>query len=294
MVRTPLHDDARSSSSGPVPRWQVWTSAAILVLSIVIVPLTLLLDGGDAAPYEQYPTVSGIALATLLLAVPVLAGGLATAVRGSPGGYVAWLGALGFMVYAWTAFATMFPEPTVLLGQTALLTLSLFTFLGAAAGAPVDAFSSSLEGRLPSLPLFAVLVVSAVLIAVAWLVPLLTAIAEGGPVEPVLREATAPQILLVLELGVLAPAMLFVAHRTWIRRPWGYATVGSLLVTVAGVGIAALASEAAAYLADEPIDVLPTAVVGAVTIAAIAFTVLVLYKLGGQANSSGWDALGRA
>lgn len=294
MVRTPLHDDARTGSSGPVPRWQVWTSGALLVLSVLVVPVTLLLDGGEGAVYEQYPTASGIALATLLVAVPVLAGGLATAVGGSPGGYVAWLGALGYMVYAWTAFATLFPSPSVLLGHTLLVTLSVFTFLGAAAGTPAEDLHAALEGRLPSLPLFGLLVVSAALIATSWLVPLLTAIDRGGALEPVLRDATAPQILLVLELGVLAPAAAFVAHRVWTRRVWGYAAVGPFLVTLAGVGIAVLSSEAAAYLAGESVDVFPTAVVAALTAAAIGFAVLVLYKLGGQANSSGWDALGRA
>lgn len=294
MVRTPLHDSDRSGRSSHIPRWLRWSSVALLGLSVIVAPITMLLNGVGGDALAQYPTMSGVAAAMVLVAVPVLAGGLATASRGSTGGYVAWLGALGFMSYAWFAFATVVPSAELLLAHTLLVTLSVFTFAGAAASAPVDAISSSLTGRLPRVPVFGYLAITAALIAAGWLVPLLTAATSADPVEPVLRETEAAELLLVLELGILAPATAFVAQRVWSGSDVGHLAVGALLVTLALVGSSVLASVAAAAMAGLTVDVLAIAIVVGLTIGAIALAVLVLHSLGGRSTGSGWEPLGRA
>lgn len=295
MVRTPLHENRRSGgSAGPVPRWQRWSSGALLVLSVIVAPITMLLEDGAGGAVEQYPTMSGLAAATVLVAVPVLAGGLATASRGSPGGYVAWLGALGFLSYAWVAFAAIVPSATLLLVHTVLVTLSVFTLVGAAANAPIDGVAGSLRDRLPRVPVFGYLVIAAVLLAAGWLVPLLSVATGADAVEPVLRGPAAAELLLVLELGLLAPATAVVAQRLWTGAAWSYLAVGPLLVTLACVGAAILASVAAAAMAGVAVDVLPTAIVTLLTVGAVAFAILVLYSLGTQRSGSGWEPLGRA
>lgn len=293
MVRTPLHGDGRRSDDGHVRRWQTWTTLALLALTIVVAPGTLLLEGGDAAPYEEYPTVAGLAVATLVVAVPLLAGGLATARHGSNAGYVAWLGALGFSTYVWTAYALIVPSTELLVVHVALFALSVFTFAGALTGAPADSIATALERRLSRTAVTVVVAAWAALLALAWLVPLGAVVARGDPLTPLLRETAVPEILVVLELGVLAPVAAVVAAWLSWRRQWGYVAVGVLLVALSCLGVAVLASVATAYVAGSQVPVLPTVVAAVLTAAAIGAGAFVVGALGGG-NDSGWDRLGRS
>ena len=211
-------------------RWQVWTTIAIIVLSIVSTLLGLVRpdhyrDHPDflTALYVQDLTI-------LLVGVPVLALGCWFAARGSLRGYVVWLGALGFMTYVWATIAFSVAWNEFFLGYVALFGLSLYALVSGFASIDPDAVYREVHGQLSPAVYSAFLWVIAVGLALLWLGDYVPPMLEGAPPTLVEELGESSGVSAAIDLAVVVPALAIAGFWLWQRRPWGYVVGGVVLM----------------------------------------------------------------
>ena len=241
---TPPTSSPPASPVSPSLRpWHVYSTVAILALSVVATLLGFFRAGHYRDAAYHLPQIYGQDVVTLGLGVPLLAVGLWFAMRGSLRGYVVWLGALGYMLYTWASYALMLYFNEFFLGYVALFGLSLYAFVGGVLHLDPEAVRSRLDGRIPSRLTIAYLVGMGLFIPAGWLAEIIPAILDGTVPESVELAAVPTSVIYAMDLAVLLPAVIVVAVWLRQRRGWGYVFTGVLLVKFATLGLAVLAME---------------------------------------------------
>lgn len=269
-----------SSGQPPTPRrWQVFSTVAIVVLSVVGTLLGLLQEGFYRDPFALMYQAYGQDTVTLLVVTPLLAFGLWLALRGSLRGYVLWLGSLGYMLYTYTVYAVITQFNQFFLGYVALLGLSLYTLIGGLLQLDPEAVKRRLEADLPVRLIAGFLVVMGVLVALLWLSEVLPAtIADRKPASA--ADVGLPaNVVHVLDLGVLIPTLFVTARWLAQRRPWGYVLPGVLFVKLTSIGLAVLAMIAWMTYEGEPVPAPQIVVFVVLTVATGAFGVKYLLSI---------------
>ena len=118
-----------TASHDPLPRSTVLASVLTIVLTVVATLTGLFVPGFYHDAPVLLPQLYGQDLLTLTVAVPVLAGSLVFAARGSLRGYIVWLGVTGYLLYTYASYAFMTAFNELYLVYTALLWLTLSTFV---------------------------------------------------------------------------------------------------------------------------------------------------------------------
>lgn len=229
------------SEERPVLRWQLFATLAIIVLSITGTILGLLQDGFYKDPYALVYQAYGQDTVTLLLVVPLLTAGLFLARRGSLRGYVLWLGALGYMVYTYAIYSVITQFNQFFLGYVALFGLSLYTLIGGLVRVHPESVKRRLQGELPVRSIVGFLVTMGVLVSLLWLSEVIPATLSNTKPESVAGIGLPVNVVHVLDLGVLLPAVFLSAKWLWQGRPWGYVLPGVLFVKLTTIGLAVLA-----------------------------------------------------
>jgi hypothetical protein len=246
--------------SAPLPRWQIRTTVAVLVLSVVSTLLGLLRPGHYTDSPAQVLLYRVQDATILLVGVPVLAAGLWYAIRGSLRGRVVWLGGLAYATYVWASVGLQVGYNEFFLGYVALFSLSLFTLVGGVLHTDAEAVRRSLEGRVSTDLYGGALVVIAVGLGVLWLSDIVPALL-AGTTPLIVREAGRQTLVShLVDLGVVVPS-LFLAG-VWLRRgrTWGYVLAGVVLVL--GAVLASSISAMTLVLATgETVTVSPVAAV---------------------------------
>ena len=214
------------------------------------------------------------------MVLPLLAVGLWLARRGSLRGRVLWLGALGYLTYTYAVYAVITRFNPFFLGYVALFGLSLYTLVGGLLATDVEAVARRLEDRLPARFVAGYLVVMAGLVALLWLAEIVPATLAGTAPPSVAAVGLPANVVHVLDLGVLLPAMLVAARWLVAGRPWGYLLPGVLLVKVGAIGLAVLGMLAWMAVGGEPAAPVEVAVFGGLTLASLAVAWVYLRALG--------------
>lgn len=230
-----------TQTSESIPRWQVRSTVAILVLSVVATLVGPLRADHYRDAAVTLPQLYGQDVVTLGVGVPLLAVGLWYATRGSVRGYVVWLGGLAYMLYTWASYALMLYFNELFLVYVALFGLSLFTFVGGVLRLNPTEVRDRLAGRLPVRVTSGFLAAIALFFALGWLSEVVPATLRGEAPETVRLADVPANVIHVLDLAVLLPATLLTAVWLWRRRDWGYVLAGVLLVKFATLGLAVLA-----------------------------------------------------
>lgn len=215
---------------------ELWLSAGIVALGIPVHLVGLLAPSIYRDPPILLPQNLGTDAVTLFVGLPLLGVAGAAMRRGSLRARLLWLGALGYLVYAYGMYALGVRWNPLFLAYVALFGLSLFALItglvhtdaarihGAAAGAPVRAVAVYLEAV-------------AVLVAAVWLKEEVGALFAGTVPPSVLQFEAPTNVVHVFDLGVVLPA-LFVAAVMLVRRAaWGYVLAGVLLVKATTIGL---------------------------------------------------------
>ena len=258
-----------------------------LVLSVLI----LILAGAAAfvglstpAVYRDAPSVIPQALGqdavTLLCVVPLL--GLATVAqwRGSLRGRLLWLGALGYMTYAYGTYALWARWNPLFLVYVALFGMSLYAVALGLVRTDAVALRAALATRRPALPIARFLLIAAFLISVLWLSEEVIALLRSEIPATLVQLETSTNVVHVFDLGIVLPAFFITAVLLSRDRPWGYVLAGLLLVKAATIGLAVLAMMWFMARAGYPV-VTPLAVFfAALTVSAVAFTWQLLGAVG--------------
>jgi hypothetical protein len=240
----PFTSSPPASPASPSLRpWHVYSTVAILVLSVVATLLGFFRTGHYRDAAYHLPQIYGQDVVTLGLGVPLLAVGLWFAMRGSLRGYVVWLGALGYMLYTWASYAFMLYFNEFFLGYVALFGLSLYAFVGGVLHLDPEGVRTRLDGRIPFRLTIAYLVGMGLFIAAGWLAEIVPATLDGTVPESIRLAQVPTSVIYAMDLAVLLPAVIVVAVWLRRRRAWGYVFTGVLLVKFATLGLAVLAME---------------------------------------------------
>lgn len=251
-------------------RWQVGTTVAILVLAVMGTTLGLFREGFYQDPYALQVQGYGQDIVTLGVIVPLLAIGLWFATRGSLRGYFLWLGSLGYMAYSYLVYAVITEFNPFFLGYVALFGLSVYTFVAGLLQIDAETVKRRLEARIPVRLIVWFFVALGALVALLWLSEAVPAtITNTKP--PSIAEVDRPaNVVHVLDLAVLVPAMFITAR--WLRqgRAWGYVLPGVLFVKVITIGLAVLGMIVWMMIHGQPVEPVLIVVFPLITLASIA------------------------
>lgn len=212
----------------------------LTVLIVLLAPpvhlIGLLLPWIYRDPAVLLPQNLGTDLVTLCVSIPLL-GLAAGAMRGgSVRARLLWLGALGYLVYAYGMYALGVRWNRLFLAYLALFGLSFYALIVGLVG--TDA--AALRDRAPRAPVRAVaayLITIAVLVAAMWLVEEAGALLRGAVPPSVVQFETPTNIVHVFDLALVLPAFLLAAVMLLRGRPWGYVLAGMLLVKASTIGL---------------------------------------------------------
>lgn len=213
-------------------------SAVILVLATAaaVTGLTVPSVYRDAA--AVVPQALGQDVVTLFFAVPLLAIATFAVWHGSLRGRLLWLGALGYMVYAYGTYALWAHWNPLFLVYVALFGVSLYAVaLGLVRTDAIKVWAAFVK-RPPVRPVAWFFFVTAFLVSALWLTEEVMALVTGVVPPSIVQMDSDTNIVHVFDLGVVMPAFVITGVLLLRDRPWGYVLAGLLLVKAATIGLA--------------------------------------------------------
>lgn len=203
-----------------------------------------------------------------LLAVIILSAGVVAARRGSMRGFQVWVGALGYLVYAFMIYAMTVHFSVLFLGYVAVLGLSLYSLAFALPEHPQQSLQPGVR-RLGA----GVLAGIAIAFAVLWLAAIVGALVSGrAPVE--LSESGLPaNPVHVLDLAIVLPGMITAVRARRDDR-------AALMVAALLVFTALMAASIVATLLLSQASPVVVALFGTVTMASAMIATIMLRQSG--------------
>jgi hypothetical protein len=168
-------------------------------------------------------------LVTLVVAVPLLAGGLLLSRRGSPRAQLIWLGMIGYMLYNYMfyLFGTAFNR--FFLIYVALFSLSLFALIFALVSVDAEDISRRFRPRTPVRWISGYLLFIALFLGGMWISRSLGFVTSGQLPQDIVDSGIHTSVVYAIDLSLLAPSLVLGALWLWQRRPWGF-VLGTILI----------------------------------------------------------------
>ncbi len=234
---------ARELAARPVApgRLAYGLSAALAAVTAGAMAGTYLMPGLLRGPAVMNGSARGTALAVLLAGVPVLAGSMLLAARGSAGAVITWLGAVAFLLYNSVLFVFGTPANRLFPAYLAMLALAAWSAGTLLSQADVAALGARFGPRTPARGLAVWIWVVVAGNAAAWLARLLPAAGHSGPPSYLRGTGLPVSVVYAQDLALWLPLLAVAAAWLWRRRPWGWLIAGSGLVlwVLEGISIAA-------------------------------------------------------
>jgi hypothetical protein len=158
---------------------------------------------------------------TLCIGVPLLGFTTAAMRRGSLRARLLWLGALGYMVYAYGMYAISVRWNQLFLVYVALFGLSFFAVIIGLVGTDAERVRGGVAGRPAVRPVAIYLIVIAVIVAALWLADEARALLSGTVPPSVVLFESPTNIVHVFDLALVLPALLLAAVMLFRDRSWG-------------------------------------------------------------------------
>jgi hypothetical protein len=227
----------------PIPRTAALLSVVVIASATVVSLSTLLWRGSfpDPSPTEVGNQVlaeaRGWSAATLLVAVPLAAGSLWAAGRGSLQARLVWLGTLAYFVYTYLEFAVSPPFTALYLLYVMAFACALPALVLGAISIDVARLPGLFGDRVPrrTIAIFSLLL--AALLAAAWLKDIAARTFAGTFGWPVGAEAVR-HVVHALDLGLQVPLGIATGVLLLRRRPEGLLVAAILLVNWVCMGAA--------------------------------------------------------
>lgn len=227
-----------------------WLSGALAVVAALSALLTYLAGDVLRGPAVMNGSARGTALVVLLVGVPVLAGSLVLARRGSAIAVVTWLAAIGFLLYNALMFVFATPVNRLFLLYLAMLSLAAWSAGTLLWHTDAQALGRLIPARAPVRLAAGYLWALVILNGGAWLVRILPSLAGSG--EPAYLRGTGmtTNIVFVQDLALWLPLTAVAAAWLWLRKPRGYLLGGASVVMGAIEGISIAADQWYGHAAD--------------------------------------------
>ncbi len=248
----------------------VWLSSLIVLLALVAAAAGLFYqDGGSQFSfttvrgetvqiygqglyrYDTPLTAVGYRVSdavTLVFEIPLLVVSVLLYRRGSLRGRVLLSGILAYFLYNYGSIALGAAYNNLFLVYLALFSASLYAFVLSLMSFDLAALPSRFALRLPRRGIGIYLIISGLILLLIWLMlSILPGLLEGKAPPEVASYTTV--ITFVVDMGVVAPALILAGILLLRRRPLGYLLASMLLVFTVALGIPLLAMGIAQFLA---------------------------------------------
>ena len=233
--------DTVTADRAPFPRpASALLSTALAAVSVASCTLLLFVPQVLKGPAAMNGSARGTALVALVVAVPALAAAVVLVRRGSVRWIPIWTGAVAYLLYNAVLFLLATPFNDLFLLFVAMMSLALWTLIAILREVDVREFGRRFPSSTPvdSVAVFVWVIVG--LNSLAWIAPVLRAMASDGPAPFLAGTGLTTSPLYVEDLVFWLPAMALGA--LWLRRRsgWGFLVVTSGLVlwVVESLGVA--------------------------------------------------------
>jgi hypothetical protein len=207
-----------------------WLSGALAVAAAASALLTYVTTGLLRGPAVMSGSARGTALVVLLVGVPVLAGSVILARRGSVIAVVTWLGAIGFLLYNSLMFVFATPANQLFLLYLAMLSLAAWSAGTLLWRLDLPALARLVPARAPVRLIAGYLWVVVAVNGGAWLARILPALSDSGQPAYLRGTGMTTNIVFVQDLALWLPLTAAAAAWLWARKPRGYLLGGASAV----------------------------------------------------------------
>ena len=286
-----------------VSRAVLWLGVLIAVLALVA-GLAGVLQSGGAGPtsvttvrgddaqllgeglYRYDTTFTGAAFrgtdaVNVVLGVPALLVCLVLYRRGSLRGALALTGVVAYFLYIYSSMALSAAYNPLFLVYVAALSASFYALVLLLRSIDLGALGTSGLAKLPQRLPGVFFIVAGLMTAVVWLMPLVEALAAGGPPDRMDTYSTA--VTFALDLALIVPACFVTARLLLRRAALGYLVAAALLGIIVFLGpnfVAQTISQVWAGVEFTPAEVVgPIGGFGSVAVAAVWVSVAILRRL---------------
>ncbi len=241
MNRNAAHPDA----------W-LWLTVPIAVLLVIAAGVGLFTSGFYRDSAGLVAQAIGQDLVSLVVALPALVVSAYLASRGSLRGRLIWLGLLVYVVYTYASYSFGIRFNPLFLVYLALLGCSTYALIGGLATTDWPRVKAAFTEQTPVKTVSIFLLVIAGLFYLIWLSEALPASLSGGVPASVQEDGTATNVVHVLDMALLLPALVIAAVSLWRRQALGYTLAAALLVNLGFLALAVLSMSVFQARAGEP------------------------------------------
>ena len=207
----------------------LWLSAPIALLVAIAAGVGFFIED----LYRDTPINAAQAVGqdfiTLVVALPVLVISAILAARGSRRAHMVWLGVLVYLVYTYVMYALAIQFNSLFLVYVALLGCSLYALIGGLVTTDFVGIKAHFSRGTPVKAVSIFLAVVAVLFYFLWLSEDIPALLAGEVPQGVIDSEAPTDVVHVLDMVWILPAMVLTAVWLWRGRALGYALAGTLL-----------------------------------------------------------------
>jgi hypothetical protein len=189
-------------------------------------------------------------LISLVLATPLLLGGMAAARRGSARGRIVWLGALAYALYNYHFYLFGAAFNDLFLVYVALVGLSIWALILALTTTDPSAVRRSMNNPEPVKWVAGNLGLIGLFLGLAWIAQSIRYVIDGTLPQSLIDSGIHTNIVFALDLTLVVPAMFVGAWLYWTRRTWGYVIAGILVIKAAAYTVALISMSFFAAAAD--------------------------------------------
>ncbi len=230
----------------------LWLTFPIVILLAIAAGAGLFSSGlyrDDASLTAQ---ALGQDLITLVVALPALVICAVLAARGSQRARLVWLGLLVYVAYTYASYAFGIQWNPMFLVYVALLGCSTYALIAGLLAVDRSRLQASFTDRTPAKAVSIFLMVIAAVFYLMWLSEAGPASLTGITPESIQQDGTPTNVIHVLDMGLLLPALVIAAVSLWRKQPMGYALASAFLVNLAFLALAILSMTVFQARAGEP------------------------------------------
>lgn len=262
----------------------LWLTVPTAILLAIAAGCGIFIDG----LYRDTPSLVAQAIGqdaiTLMIALPALLIGAFLTSRGSQRARLIWLGGLVYVVYTYASYALGIRFNPLFLIYIALLGCSTYALIGGLVTTDWAGIKAGFTERTPVRAVSIFLVVIAGVFYLMWLSEAVPASLTGTPPQSVKDDGTPTNVIHVLDMAWLLPALVIAAVSLWRKKPMGYALAAALLANLVFLALAVLAMVVFQARAGEPVAI-PLVVIF-VGLFAVSFGMLIWHLRGLESTPS--------
>lgn len=243
-----------NKNSGNADVW-LWLTVPIAILMAIAAASGIFIAG----LYRDAPSLVAQAIGqdaiTIVVALPALAVSAFLASRGSKRARLIWLGILLYVAYTYASYAFGIRFNPLFMIYVALLGCSTYALIGGLATTDWVGIKAAFTERTPVRAVSIFLLVVAALFYLIWLSEAIPASLTGIPPQSVQEDGTPTNVIHVLDMAWLLPALVVAAVSLWRKQPLGYALAPALLSNLVFLPLAILSMILFQARGGEPVAV---------------------------------------